>query len=176
MTICPNTRSLSANKVVIGFVLSGVLALSGCTGTSSVVSNLPSSTTATGQTPQSGQSLTGVILSIRQISLYEDPATSAAALADITSAQPVVSPSLVSSPRYASQGRTLSMVGSAVQSSLAGDNTDDRSHVMDGQEVTVTLDSGGTRMIVQPAASNLKINQRVKIIVGSGEPTRVQAE
>lgn len=176
MTISPITRSLDVNKAVIGCVLSGVLALSGCTGTSSVVSNLPSSATAPGQTPQSGQSMTGVILSIRPISLYEDPATSAAARADLSSAQAVVSPSLVSSPRYASQGRTLSMVGSAVQSSLAGDNTDDRAYAMDGQEVTVTLDSGGTRMIVQPAASNLKINQRVKIIVGSGEPTRVQAE
>ncbi|HBI84078.1 MAG TPA: hypothetical protein DDY24_10180 [Alcaligenaceae bacterium] len=160
-------------RPAFGAVLAGVLILSGCAGGDRLVSGVNQSA---GQQSKSGQTSLGVISSIRKISLHEDRASEAAARSPDVDGKSVIPPSHVSSPNYVSQGKTLSMVGHVVLSSLAGDNTDDQPYSTDGQELTIKLDSGGTRVVVQPLNPALQLNQRVKIITVAGEPTRVQSD
>ena len=160
-------RFCLVRQVAISATLASLLILSGCTGTQ---------TQPTGQVLLPTQASTGVISSLRSISLHEDPASQAAALAPSNEGNTAIPPSQVSSPHYGNQGKTLSMVGRAVLGSLAGDNTDDRPYLADGQEVTVKLDGGGTRVVVQVADPALRLNQRVNVMTTKNGPTRVQAD
>ena len=169
-----------ARSIAVGALLAGLLVLAGCSSTGDGRSSSASSGGASsGQTTSRGSSAdktsSGVIASIRQISLHEDRASEAAARTSLNDNATNIAPSHVSSSKSVNQGRTLSMVGNAVLSSVSGDNTDDRAHIADGQEITVRLEGGGTRVVVQPSDSALKVNQKVQIVTSNG-PTRVRPD
>lgn len=163
----------NTHRLALSAVLIGALILTGCSGTGrSDSSDQPKAA----ESLSGGKASTGVISSLRQISLHEDRASESAARTSLVDGKAPIAPSHVSSPNYANQGKTLSMVGNAVLTSLAGDNTDDLPYSIDGQEVTVRLDGGGSRVVVQPVNNALKLNQRVKIITTSSGPTQVQTD
>ena len=165
------TSTHLARRLVVSGLLTGLLVLAGCSSTGGGAS----SSQSTSRGSSSDKTSSGVIASIRQISLHEDRASEAAARTSFNDNSSNIAPSHVSSPNYANQGRTLSMVGNAVLSSVTGDNTDDRAPVADGQEITVRLEGGGTRVVVQPSDSALKVNQKVQIVTSNG-PTRVRPD
>ena len=167
-------------RLAVSTLLAGLLVLAGCSstgggGSSSTSSGGSSSGQAASRGSSADKTSSGVIASIRQISLHEDRASEAAASTSLSDNAVNIAPSHVSSPKSVNQGRTLSMVGNAVLSSVTGDNTDDRAPVADGQEITVRLEGGGTRVVVQPSDSALRVNQKVQIVTSNG-PTRVRPD
>lgn len=95
----------------------------------------------------------GIVISVRAIDLSEDRA-----------------PLTI---RAETQGRALAQVGGAILGALTNESTDDHAVRVNGQEITVQLARGETRVITQPGADLIALNQRVKII--NGQPgTRVE--
>ena len=69
-------------------------------------------------------------------------------------------------------GNALATVGGAVIGALAGNAIEGQMGKNSGYEITVRLDNGETRAIVQAADQPLSVGQRVQILSGAG-PTRV---
>lgn len=161
-------------RFVLSVALSGLLVLAGCAGSGTSTSSVSSSVSGK---PASGKPVSdkGTVAAVRSINLHEDRASESAARVTTSEATASLDPSHTSSPSYAGRGRTLSMVGGAALGSLAGDNTDDLPGVRDGLEITVHLDGGGSRTVVQQADQSIRLNQRVVIVSGTG-PTRVQPD
>jgi outer membrane lipoprotein SlyB len=149
-------------RFVVSALLMGLLVMGGCASQG-------------GGAASSAGVQAGVIASIRPISLHEDRASEAAARSALSENAPQIAPSHARLRHDTGPGRTLSMVGNAVLNAMAGDNTDDRAPVADGQEVTVRLEGGGTRVVVQPNDSTLKVNQNVRVVSSRG-PTRVRSD
>jgi outer membrane lipoprotein SlyB len=135
--------------IVLGVIAASVAIISGCSSPESSGSSVGSSP---GQSVERSQ--VGVVITLREISLYEDRAL------------------LISRPQ--TQGRSIAQVGGAVLSAMADESTDDHTYQPDAQEITVRVDSGATVVVTQPKAANIQLNQRVKVIHAQ-QNTRVVA-
>ena len=86
----------------------------------------------------------GVVITLREISLYEDRAL------------------LIARPE--TQGRSIAQVGGSVLSAMTNESTDDHAVQLDAQEVAVRFESGAITIVTQPKTENLQLNQRVKVM------------
>jgi outer membrane lipoprotein SlyB len=125
--------------IVLGLIATSVAIISGCSSSESPGSSAESSNAQSAQRSQ-----VGVVIALREISLYEDRAL------------------LISRPQ--TQGRSIAQVGGAVLSAMTDESTDDHTYQPDSQEITVRFDSGATVVVTQPNAANIQMNQRVKVI------------
>lgn len=66
------------------------------------------------------------------------------------------------------RGKTLATMGGALLGGLAGNTIEKQVDKTQGLEITVRLDSGDTRVVVQGADIPLSAGQRVQLVTGSG--------
>ncbi len=125
--------------IAFGMIAAGVAIISGCTSSGPSASSVGA---LQSQKVQSEQ--VGVVITLREISLYEDRAL------------------LIARPE--TQGRSIAQVGGSVLSAMTNESTDDHAVQLDAQEVAVRFESGAITIVTQPKTENLQLNQRVKVM------------
>ncbi len=133
--------------MAVGMIAASVAVISGCTSSERSASSVGALQTQSVQSTQ-----VGVVIQLREISLYEDRAL------------------LITRPE--TQGRSIAQVGGSVLSAMADESTDDHAVQPDAQEIAVRFDSGAITVVTQPKTENLQLNQRVKV-VNTQQSTRV---
>lgn len=133
--------------IVLGVIATGVAIISGCSSSENASTSL---LTPASQSAPRAQA--GVVVAVREITLYEDRAPQ------------------ISRPEM--QGRSIAQVGGAVLSAIADESTDDHTYQPDAQEITVRFDSGATVVVTQPKTATIQLNQRVKV-TNTTQNTRV---
>ncbi|MFA5662943.1 glycine zipper 2TM domain-containing protein [Castellaniella sp.] len=135
----------------------GALLLAGCANQSA-----SSSVYTYGQARQEQTVRYGTVQSVRSVVIQSDRSSgvgmvSGAALGGVAG-----------STIGGGKGKTLTTIGGALLGGLAGNVIEKQVDKTQGLEITVRLDSGETRVVVQEADVPLSIGQRVQMISGAG--------
>lgn len=153
---------LRKNRILAAVALAGSLALlAGCandTASSSVYSY--------GEAQREQVVRTGTVESVRPVIIQQGQSSGVGMLAGGALG------GVVGSTIGRGGGNVLATVGGAILGGLAGNAVENQAGRTQGLEITVRLDNGETRVVVQAADVPLSAGQRVRMISGNG-PTRV---
>jgi outer membrane lipoprotein SlyB len=109
---------------------------------------------------------TGTVEAVRGVTIQKDSSSGAGVIAG--GALGGVAASTIGG----GTGNILATIGGGLLGAMAGNAVENRVGQTQGQEITVRLDNGETRVIAQAADVAIGVGQRVRLISGNG-PTRV---
>ena len=150
------------HKFIMFFLLTTLLIFSGCASQSGTAYQ-------TGQQRTAMNIQRGVVTHVQAVTISNDS----------TMLGPVaggVAGGFIGSLFGGGRGRVLTTIGGAAAGALAGVATEKAIRDGKGLQISVQLDNGSEIAIVQEADQNFSVGQRVRVISGGRNNTRVQPE